>query len=150
MNTICNQAHSLLRRNVFTEVELDHIRHDAARQSLDSSSVSSVAFEEEYSETSVEISVHDHDLMLASPTAIFATPPATCFTEYEQQLFNCVCENMQSLSTNDLCIMPNLKPVPFTQLKKITKVVDRVLAYYKVISFTEVLKLLYCGARVVT
>ena len=142
LNNICNQAHSLLRRNVFTQVELNYIKNKATGQSFDTSSEVS---EEEFSDTA---SVHDS--MLASPTLISATSPVTSFTEYEQQLFDRVCGYMENLSIDNLCIMPNLRSVPFTKLKKITKVVDGILAYYKVISFDEVLKLLYCGARVVT
>jgi len=142
LNNICNQARSLLRRKVFTQVELDYIKKKATGQSFDTSSEGS---EEEFSDTA---SVHGS--MLASPTQISATPPVTSFTEYEQQLFDRVCGYMENLLIDDLCIMPNLRSVPFTKLKKITKVVDGILAYYKVISFDEVLKLLYCGARVVT
>lgn len=129
-------------------MELDQIKNKATEHSLDGSSTISEASNEGHSDTNSEISMHDS--VSASPAAISATLPATSFTEYEQQLFDCVCENMQSLSTDDLCVMPNLKSIPFTKLKKITKVVGGVLAYCKVNSFSEVLKLLYCGACVVT
>ena len=89
----------MLRRHVFTQVELDYIKNKAAGQSLGSSLEVS---EEEYSNTSVDISVHD--LVFASSAVISATP-ATSLTEYEQQLFGHVCDYMQRLLTDDLYVM---------------------------------------------
>lgn len=145
-SVLADQALSLLRRNVFTSVELQYLQQKASNRSV-ASALPSAKLSSNVLSTCAGNDQNYCDNVVCQDRDV----AATCFTkdqmDLKSKLLNYMKETSPILDKREH--LQSLKSIPTSILNKHTQTVNEVLCYIDVHTLQDLILLMYCGAKVV-